>query len=342
MMRALASQLATWLACALACAAPAWGQGQAPSLPAADAAPTVSLVFVGDIMLDDTPGKVVKRGVDPFAPFAAELKSADIRVGNLECVVATSGSAEEDKPYTFRAHPRSLAFVKRHFDAVGLANNHTGDFGPVAFAEMLGLLDKAGIGYFGGGATLARAHAPLIIERKGLRIALLAYDEFFPRSFEADADKPGVAWSEDEQVVRDIALARSQYRADLVIPFMHWGWEHEPLASARQRQLARVMIDAGADAVVGGHPHVTQDIEQYRGKPIIYSLGDFVFDGFSSIDNNTGWLLRLELDKAGVRAWRTVVARMGREGVPVPVPTRVAAGDCWERGAAAARACPLR
>lgn len=302
--------------------------------------PAVSLVFVGDIMLDDSPGKVVKRGEDPFAPFAAILKSADIRVGNLECVVATTGSAEADKPYTFRAAPRSLGFVKRHFDAVGLANNHTGDYGPQAFGEMLTLLDKAGIGYFGGGADLARAHTPLIIERKGLRIALLAYDEFFPRSFEADADKPGVAWSEDEQVRLDIGLARTQYHADLVIPFMHWGWEHESSASARQRQLARVMIDAGADAVVGGHPHVTQDVEQYRGKPIIYSLGNFVFDGFSSVDNNTGWLLRLELDKQGVRAWRTVIAHMGREGIPVPA--RGAAGACWERGGADAAACPVR
>jgi poly-gamma-glutamate capsule biosynthesis protein CapA/YwtB (metallophosphatase superfamily) len=305
----------------------------------AQTAPAVSLVFVGDIMLADTPGKVIRRGEDPFAPFAAILKSADIRVGNLECVVATGGSAEPDKPYTFRAAPRSLVFVKRHFDAVGLANNHTGDYGPQAFAEMLGRLDKAGIGYFGGGADLARAHAPLIIERKGLRIALLGYDEFFPRSFEADVGKPGVAWSEDEQVRRDIGLARTQYHADLVIPFMHWGLEHEQLASARQRQLARVMIDAGADAVVGGHPHVTQDVEQYRGKPIIYSLGNFVFDGFSSADNNTGWLLRLELDREGVRAWRTVVAHMGREGIPVPA--RDAPGDCWQRGAAAAKVCPL-
>ena len=320
--------------------------GMHPALRAQpnQSAPTVSLVFVGDIMLADSPGKVIARGEDPFAPFAAILKSADIRVGNLECVVATTGSAEPDKPFTFRAAPRSLRFIKRHFDAVGLANNHTGDFGPHAFAEMLGLLDKAGIGYFGGGLDLARAHTPLIIERKGLRIALLAYNEFFPRSFEADVDKPGVAWSEDEQVRRDITLARTQYHADLVVPFMHWGWEHAPLASARQRQLARIMIDAGADAVVGGHPHVTQDVEHYRGKPIIYSLGNFVFDGFSNVDNNTGWLLRLELDRDGVRAWRTTVARMGREGVPVPAPAHAVAtaGACWARGDAAAGACPVR
>ena len=315
----------------------AWAQTAAPT-------PTVSLIFVGDIMLADSPGKLIARGADPFAPFAAILKSADIRVGNLECVVAATGSAEPDKTFTFRAAPRSLKFVKRHFDAVSVANNHSGDFGPHAFTEMLGRLDKAGIGYFGGGVDLARAHAPLIIERKGLRIALLGYNEFFPRSFEADVDKPGVAWSEDEQVRRDIGLARTEYRADLVIPFMHWGWEHAPLASARQRQLARLMIDAGADAVVGGHPHVTQDVEQYRGKPIIYSLGNFVFDGFSSVDNNTGWLLRLELDRQGVRAWRTTVAHIGREGIPVPARAMagVMAGACWARGDAAAGACPVR
>ncbi|GAA4028362.1 CapA family protein [Actimicrobium antarcticum] len=304
------------------------------------AAPVVSIAFVGDIMLDDTPGKVIKSGRDPFAPFATILQSADIRIGNLECVVATKGKAQPDKPYTFRAHPRTLPVLKRHFDAVALANNHSGDFGPVAFAEMLDLLERQGIGYFGGGRDLARAHTPLIIERNGLRIALLGYNEFFPRSFEADTDKPGIAWSEDEHVRRDIGLARSEYHADLVIPVMHWGWEHEPAASQRQRALARLMIDAGADAIVGGHPHVIQNVEQYQGKPIIYSLGNFVFDGFSDPANKTGWLLRMELDRQGVRGWRTVSAKMDREGTPRPAPQL--GGMCWERGQAEATACTLK
>ena len=101
--------------------------------------PSVSIAFVGDILLDDTPGRVIKRGRDPFAPFAKILDSADIRVGNLECVVATTGKADPGKPFSFRAHPRTLKVVKRHFDAVTLANNHSGDFGPAAFVQMLGL-----------------------------------------------------------------------------------------------------------------------------------------------------------------------------------------------------------
>ena len=161
-----------------------------------------------------------------------------------------------------------------------------------------------------------------------MRIALLAYNEFFPRSFEADVDRPGIAWSEDEQVRLDIAAARGRHHADLVIPFMHWGWEHELVASARQRQLARLMIDAGADAVVGGHPHVVQDHEEYRGKPIIYSLGNFVFDGFTDRDNNTGWLLRMELDRRGVKNWRVSVARIDRHGIPRPAAEP---GPAYER-----------
>jgi poly-gamma-glutamate capsule biosynthesis protein CapA/YwtB (metallophosphatase superfamily) len=307
------------------------GGAAAQELPAEA---VVSIVFVGDIMLDETPGKVVKSGRDPFAPMAAMLDQADIRVGNLECVVATTGTPEPDKPYTFRAHPRTLPLLKRHFDALALANNHSGDYGPEAFGEMLDLLDARGIAYFGGGRTLAAAHRPLMIERKGLRIALLGYDEFFPRSFEADVDKPGVAWSEDEQVRLDITNARTVYHADLVIPMMHWGWEQEGTASPRQRQLARLMIDAGADAVIGGHPHVTQDVEQYQGKPIIYSLGNFLFDGFDEAVNNTGWILRMELDRQGARAWRTFSTHIDHEGIPHPAPKL--GGTCWARGQNAA------
>ena len=170
------------------------------------AEPTVAIVFVGDIMLDEAPGKTIRRGRDPFEYFDVLLNSADIRVGNLECVVATTGTPEPDKPYTFRAHPRTLKLLQRHFEALSLANNHSGDYGPVAFGEMLDLLDRQKISYFGGGRTLAQAHTPLVLERNGLRIALLGYNEFFPRSFEADFDKPGIAWSEDEQVRLDVAL----------------------------------------------------------------------------------------------------------------------------------------
>ena len=275
----------------------------------------VSIVFAGDIMLDGAPARVMRQGRDPFSGVAHLFKDADIRVGNLECVIATQGSVEPEKPNVFRVHPRALKYVRRHFDAVGLANNHSGDYGPVAFRQMLGLLKNSGIGYYGGGHHLKEAHTPLIFERKGMRIALLGYNEFQPRNFEADHDRAGIAWSEDEQVVRDIREARSVWRADVVIPVMHWGWE-EPVANARQRELARLMIDAGADAVVGGHPHQLQNTETYLGKPIFYSLGNFVFEGFPDPINNRAWVVRIEIDRRGVKAWRSYDVRIDRSGLP--------------------------
>ena len=280
-----------------------------------------SLIFVGDIMVAETPGELISRGEDPFQPFAALLSSHDVRIGNLECVVATTGTAEE-KPYTFRADPRTLPVLKRHFDAVSLANNHSGDFGKAAFAEQLALMDKAGLPYFGGGRDATAAHAPWIVERNGVRIALLGDVEFKPRSFEADASRPGVAWSgEDDDVIEDIIAARRVHRADIVIPFMHWGWEDEPDPSPRLRAFARRMIDAGADLVVGGHPHVTQGAEYYRGKPIIYSLGNFLFNGFDTPATTTGWVLSARVDRTGVVDWRTHVARLDANGVPHRDPT---------------------
>lgn len=279
------------------------------------AEPVVRMAWLGDVMLADGPGRLIGRGGNPFGPTARALANADVRVANLECVVATVGKAL-DKPWTFRAHPRVLPLLKRHVDVVSLANNHSGDFGPDAFADMLGRLEAAGLPYFGGGRDLRLAHQPLIIERKGIRIALLAYDEMFPRRFEAGPTWPGVAWSEDQQVAFDIRQAR--LRADVVIPYMHWGQEHEAKAHVRQRQLARLMIDAGADAVVGTHPHVVQDVERYRGKPIFYSLGNFVFDGFSSLDNNTGWMLWLDVGRSGVQQWRIQEVRQDRHGTPHP------------------------
>ena len=318
----MSKSLKNTLACASALAALLAGPAQAEA--------QLRLNLVGDVMLDDGPGKVIADGRDPFAPMATLLADADYTIGNLETPVATTGRAMDSKIFTFRAHPRVLPVLKKHFDALALANNHSGDYGRAAFAEMLGLLNQAGLAAIGGGHNLREAHTPWIVERKGLRIALLAYSEFMPRSFEADFDAPGVAWSEDEQVVHDIRQARSRYRADLVIPMMHWGWENERVANARQRQLARVMIDAGADAVIGGHPHVRQDIEIVNGKPVVYSVGNFVMKETDNANQRIGWVLELTLGKAGVVSWRTHTAAIDMEGIPTPAA--VQSSPCGERG----------
>ncbi|MFZ6820191.1 CapA family protein [Undibacterium sp. Ji22W] len=288
----------------------------------------VSILFAGDMVLADLPGKTIEQGRDPYAAFKDIFATADLRIGNLECVIATTGKAA-DKNFTFRAHPRVIPVLKQHFDAISLANNHSGDFGPEAFSEMLGLLKTQELAYFGGGNNVSEAHRPHIIEKNGLRIALLGYDEFMPRSFEANTNKAGVAWSEDEQVVRDIINARKVYRADIVIPFMHWGWENETTANKRQRQLARIMIDAGADAVIGGHPHVIQDTETYKGKPIIYSIGNFMMDALDNEAQTLGWAVRLHVNQNGAQAWDTRLVKINPQGTPAPVVD--ANSPCWNK-----------
>ncbi len=276
---------------------------------------TAGLVFVGDIMLADRPGQCIARGMDPFNEFAGILKASDASIGNLECVVSTKGKPMVGKSWTFQPNRRVLPMVARHFDVVSLANNHTGDFGNDAFLEQLDLLDQYHIAHIGGGRNAPEARTPHILTINGLRIALLAYNEIHPREFEAGPCRPGVAWGVDEQVIADVKAARSIHKADLVIPFMHWGDEHEPV-SQRQRQFARQMIDAGADVIVGSHPHRTQGAEYYKGKLIVYSLSDFVFDGFKEGPPRYGWLLRLRLDRQGLTTWDTVVSHVDDDGIP--------------------------
>lgn len=302
---------------------------------ACEARPRLTLNFVGDVLLAEQPGETLKRGGDPFAHVARHLAEADLSVGNLECAVASVGTAVP-KMYTFRADPRVLPTLRRHLHAVSLANNHSGDFGPAALQETMSGLRAAGVPFFGAGENLSQAHRALLLEANGLRVGLLGYDEFFPRWFEADTETAGAAWSEDEQVVLDIATARRR-GADVVIPFMHWGWENETEPSVRQRTLARRMIDAGADAVVGAHPHVTQGVDYYRGKPIIYSLGNFVFDLLDNDNQRLGWILRLELDQLGIARWSTAVVRIDDQGTPWLLPD--AESPCGARGFSSVGSC---
>lgn len=274
----------------------------------------ITMAFVGDMMLDETPGQYIKQGKDPFKAFESILDSSDISIGNLECAVGTSGK-KEDKPYTFMANPRVIPVLKKHFSAVSLANNHSFDYGTKAFDQMLDLFDSRGLRYFGAGRNIKSAHQPAIFEVKGKRVAILGYSEFFPRSFEALDDRSGIAWSEDDYVVYDIKQAKEKYQADYVIVFPHWGIEHEKIASTRQVNLAHLMIDSGADAVIGGHPHVTQNVETYKNKPIFYSLGNFVFNGFDD-DSNTGWVVRLTLEDNQPIKSETFVAKLDMNGIP--------------------------
>ncbi|HET9932734.1 MAG TPA: CapA family protein [Polyangiaceae bacterium] len=286
------------------------------------------VTFVGDVLLDSAPGNTIRDGGDPFASVAQVLTDSDLSIANLECSVATTGERAY-KEYTFRADPRTLTLLKRYVGVVSLANNHSGDYGPAALTETMKHLTERNIRFFGAGKDSQDAHSPLLVQARGVKLGLLGYDEYQPRWFEAGPNRPGVAWSEDEQVVDDIRAARARGAA-VVIPFMHWGWEEEDEPTPRQRALAHRMIDAGADAVVGSHPHRVQGAEIYRDRPIVYSLGNFVFDLTESDIERLGWLLRVELDERGVRRWSTLLVRIDSRGSPAL--DRSAWTPCGTRG----------
>jgi poly-gamma-glutamate synthesis protein (capsule biosynthesis protein) len=221
------------------------------------------------------------------------------------------------KPYTFKARPECLAVLGRYFSAVGVANNHSGDYGPDGLLDELTLLDRARLPYFGGGRDRKEAYQPLILNRNGRRVALLAYDGFPPKSFEAGEHRPGTAWLSPESALAGIKAARTEYHADLVIVLLHWGHELRPTPDDSQKALARRLIDAGADAVVGAHPHVTQTVDFYRGRPIIYSLGNLVFDYFPGDPLVwSGWVVRLTFPKSGPPELETFVVELDRAGIP--------------------------
>ena len=139
-------------------------------------------------------------------------------------------------------------------------------------------LDAAGIPRFGAGRTVAEAREPLVLERKGRRVALLGFNEFYKEDYAVTADRPGNNPLEPDDLLADIARARGELACEIVIPFLHWGEEGKPAPREDQRDLARKCVEAGAAAVIGCHPHVVQSVEHHRGAPIVYSLGNFVFD----------------------------------------------------------------
>lgn len=295
---------------------------QYPPTAPATATQAIRIVFGGDVMLDGGPGHAVIHGKDPFESVASVLRQADFAVCNLECVLARGGH-QVLKPYTFRGPKQAVPLLKQHFDAVCLANNHTGDFGPEAFVNQLKLLDDARLPYFGGGRDSREARRPLILERNGLRLALLGRNSFPPQSFAAGEKQPGVAWLNEDELVADVRAALERDHADVVIPFLHWGREMMPEPAEWQRRLARRLIDAGAAAVIGGHPHVTQTTEVYRGRPIVYSLGNFVFDYFPEDPPVwTGWLAELTVRRSGDTDLKTYAFEIDPAGIPHLTPRR--------------------
>ena len=241
----------------------------------------VTVLFAGDLFLTDIlQEKYDKNGISAAATqeLLSVTRGADVFMLNQEFPFGTTGEAMEDKQYTFRVAPKYVSILPElGTDIVTLANNHMLDFGRGPLTETLTALDGAGILHVGAGQNLQAASALKTIDVGGRTIGFLGATRVIPEhSWTASKSNSGLFTTYDPtKLVTEIQEAKKT--CDYVVVYVHWGVERNTEPEDYQKSLARQYIDAGADAIIGAHPHVLQGIEYYQGKPIFYSLGNFIF-----------------------------------------------------------------
>ena len=289
-----------------------------------DPATAWTLVAGGDINLDGQVAYHVKQlglGVDfPFAGGTATITGHTCcsfaglplpkakRTGNegavrdlLSLADLAIANFENPAPDNFTYHPEGFKFsadpdlieglANAGIDWVSLANNHIGDYGNQGILDTLQNLDRWNIDHGGAEADLASARAPSLLEAGGTSVAILGYDTV-KAAYAATTSSPGSNQMSVARVTADVQAARAA-GAGLVIVFPHWGTEYSAATTALQRRLAHAAIDAGADIVIGSHTHWAGGMEVYKGRPIFYSLGDFVFNITRSEQTEEGIVVEL-------------------------------------------------
>ena len=261
------------------------------------------LLFAGDVYLSDHVLEAYDAagGIDGVLSqdYQAEIQAADFFMTNEEFPFSTRGTPAPDKQFTFRVHPEKVKLMQEMgIDLVTLANNHALDYGRDAMLDTIDTLDHAGIRHVGAGKNLAEARKPDVVELNGRTFAFIGATRVYPEEdWAAGTDSAGMfsAYDGGAQLAEEVKAAKQQ--ADYVIAYVHWGIEREETPNEVQKSIAHRLVDAGADLVVGAHPHVLQSIEYYQGVPIAYSLGNFVFG--SSIPSTA--LLQADVDDEGIR-----------------------------------------
>lgn len=247
----------------------------------------ILLSFAGDICFDDScavmqdyigQGEKLENNIAP--ELIKMMQDADVCFVNNEFAYSDRGKPLENKMYTFRASPtRATMLQEMGVDIAGLANNHVYDFGAEAMEDTFRTLSQIGIDYVGAGRNLEEAMTPVYKEIDGKKIAYVAASraEKFKMTPQATEDAAGILRCYDTELfLQEIREAREQ--ADYVIAIVHWGTEYSTELEEVQTATGREYIDAGADIVIGGHTHCLQGMEYYKGKPILYSLGNFWFN----------------------------------------------------------------
>jgi poly-gamma-glutamate capsule biosynthesis protein CapA/YwtB (metallophosphatase superfamily) len=272
--------------------------------------PSVTVVAVGDILLDrGVAQQIEKHGLHyPFARTRVLLSGADLAFGNLECPITQNGN-KVMKPFCFKAKPQTASALKAAgLDVLSLANNHTLDCNRSGLVETMQNLQRQKLRWSGAGSNRKQAEAATITTINGLRVAWLSFSEFIPEGVFLRDDKPSIALASPEAIQRSVTQARKQ--AQIVIVSLHWGVEYAARPRANQTNWAKIAVDNGADLVLGHHPHVLQGLQvqtrrsgsTLRRSLVAYSLGNFVFDSPRAWDKRTAqtMILRCTFDRNGL------------------------------------------
>lgn len=255
---------------------------QAPTIEPNRSPEPVTMLFTGDVYLSDyVLGNYNNSGIEGVVSpvLLNELQTADITIINNEFPFSTRGEQAPDKQFTFRVNPDYVSVLtEMGVDIAGLANNHVLDYGSDALLDTFETLDGAGIDYMGAGADLSRASALITKEVNGQTFGFLAASRVIPVvSWDIRNASPGVFTTYDPALLIE-AIASARETCDYLTVFVHWGIERDEYPQDYQVTMAQQYIDAGADLVIGAHPHVLQGITYYKDKPVFYSLGNFIFN----------------------------------------------------------------
>lgn len=281
----------------------------------------VVLAFGGDIHFEGVlAGKLAASPSTLLVPIAPTMRRADLAIANLETAITQSGVAAP-KTYTFRAPPSAFEALRRgEIDVVSMANNHGMDFGVTGLRDSLAAAERYRFPVVGIGRNAKQAYAPYRTTINGQRIAVIGatqvLDDHLVSSWTAGPGKPGLASAKDvPRLVRAVRGARRS--ADTVVVFLHWGVELRECPTADQRALARALVRAGADVVVGGHAHRVQGAGRMGRALVGYGLGNFVWYGTSEASTRSG-VLFVTVTGRRVDSYRWEPARIV-DGVPRPM-----------------------
>lgn len=284
------------------------------TLPYVEPSREWTLLAGGDVLMD----RSEPSGVDPFEFIEPALDSADLAVVNSEMAISDRGEPL-DKQYVFRAPPSAARRIaSAGIDVASLANNHAMDYGPAALVDTVDLLESAGVIALGAGADRTDAYRYRILPvYDDVHVAFVGVSMIVPRGFPAGPDAAGIASARPPSRVLDSVRSASRL-SDVVIAVVHWGVERSTCPSDAQRAFARDLVDAGADAVIGHHPHVLQPVEFAGGRLVAYSLGNFVWHPRWGITGETG-VLQIDFDADEIVGWTFHPHLLDDNGAPVPV-----------------------